>query len=166
MKMIVIIIIAWCWIDGFVSTAAPAWRNWDNSQLERWLTDHKVPNPGVLVLHSPPPPPFFVPSLVLHFVIPLSLCNAVTTCCHPFFHGDDDREDADELKTRLYTYSSLKAKFTIRIIDWHAFLGRLSTEQLRDLVQSNYDKAYDTWWVGTWQGWKGSFWYFIVELTW
>ena len=26
--------------------AVPAWRDWDNSQLERWLTDHKVPNPG------------------------------------------------------------------------------------------------------------------------
>jgi hypothetical protein len=23
--------------------------------------------------------------------------------------------------------------------------GRLSTEQLRDLVKSNYDSAYDTW---------------------
>ena len=26
--------------------AVPAWHDWDNSQLERWLTDHKVPNPG------------------------------------------------------------------------------------------------------------------------
>lgn len=32
------------WLTVYV--AAPAWHNWDNSQLERWLTDHKVPNPG------------------------------------------------------------------------------------------------------------------------
>lgn len=33
-------ILTWSW------ATAPAWHNWDNSQLERWLTDHKVPNPG------------------------------------------------------------------------------------------------------------------------
>lgn len=33
--------------------AVPAWHNWDNSQLERWLTDHKVPNPGELIVLHP-----------------------------------------------------------------------------------------------------------------
>lgn len=32
--------------DNALALTAPAWHNWDNSQLERWLTDHKVPNPG------------------------------------------------------------------------------------------------------------------------
>lgn len=53
---------------GLFTRDVPAWHDWDNSQLERWLTDHKVPNPG-----------------------------------------------------------------------------KLSTEQLRDLVKANYDKAYDKW---------------------
>jgi len=64
---------------GLFSRDVPAWHDWDNSQLERWLTDHKVPNPG-----------------------------------------------------------------------------QLSTEQLRDLVQANYDKAYDAWTEADIRAWMAS----------
>lgn len=51
------------------------------------------------------------------------------------------------MRTRMRGKTRYSHPADIVLDDTTQYPGKLSTEQLRDLVKTNYDRAYDTWWV-------------------